>query len=472
MKKSLFYILFAATALCGCEGFLTEEPKLTQSNELTLSNYDGLNKATAGAYSPLYAQSWYGAQFNLSADLRGGNAKNPTNADFTSGRYKNEYFWSFSPSTTSGLWNYAYYVISAANNVIDNLDGKDVGGITKQDLDNLKAECLFLRALGHFDLVRVYAQPYSRNPETDLGVPYIKHTLSGAKPARDKVNVVYESIIEDLLEAERIMADKYVRSGVTDPKGTVTKPAIQALLSRVYLYMGNWQKAADYATLVIKNAGYSLWEKDEYKSVWGEDVTKGGEIIFCINGNNGNSYYPGFEEISWIVNPEGYADVVSTSDLRDLYEDDDVRSKLFISHENAQDHFWTLKYPGKGLSSPDANNIVVLRLSEMYLNRAEAIYKGATITGVTALDDLNAIAEIRGASPYDTPDAEKIFNERRKELAFEGHIVFDYARLKKSLTRVDYDGTDNKTINFPDNKWAMPIPKGECDANPNMVQNP
>lgn len=252
MKKSLFYILFAATALCGCEGFLTEEPKLTQSNELTLSNYDGLNKATAGAYSPLYAQSWYGAQFNLSADLRGGNAKRSTNADFESGRYKNEYFWNFSPSSTSGLWNYAYYVISAANNVIDNLDGKDVGGITKQDLDNLKAECLFLRALGHFDLVRVYAQPYSRNPETDLGVPYIKHTVSGAKPARDKVNVVYESIIEDLLEAERIMADKYVRSGVTDPKGTVTKPAIQALLSRVYLYMGNWQKAADYATLVIK----------------------------------------------------------------------------------------------------------------------------------------------------------------------------------------------------------------------------
>jgi hypothetical protein len=174
-----------------------------------------------------------------------------------------------------------------------------------------------------------------------------------------------------------------------------------------------------------------------------------------------------------MVNPDGYADVASTADLRNLYENTDVRSNMFISHADAPDHFWTLKYPGKPGSNKQENNVVVLRLSEMYLNRAEAIYKGATVPGVTAESDLNAIASKRGASAIASVNVTNLFNERRKELAFEGHIVYDYARLGRSLVRTDYDGSAiNKDIPFPSTRWALPIPKRETDANPNMVQNP
>jgi hypothetical protein len=107
----------------------------------------------------------------------------------------------------------------------------------------------------------------------------------------------------------------------------------------------------------------------------------------------------------------------------------------------------------------------------MYLDRAEAIINGATISGVTAESDLKAIAEARGATAP-SPSKVTILQERRKELAFEGHYIYDLARTGTGVTRSDYDATEaNRNIPFPDKRWAMPIPKREMDANPNMVQN-
>ena len=165
------------------------------------------------------------------------------------------------------------------------------------------------------------------------------------------------------------------------------------------------------------------------------------------------------------IGNEGSQDICATQDLVDLYEDSDVRSKFFTKVNT--DNMIT-KYYGKEGGVPRQVNIPILRLAEMYLNRAEAIYNGASISGVTAMGDLQAIAEKRGAT---VPAQFDIFTERRKELMFEGHIVYDYARCQKNLTRTDFDGTINKDVPFPDNKWAMPIPKRELDANPNMVQN-
>ena len=119
----------------------------------------------------------------------------------------------------------------------------------------------------------------------------------------------------------------------------------------------------------------------------------------------------------------------------------------------------------------------------MYLNRAEAIINGATISGVTAESDLKAIAEARGATAPSPSKvtilqerrkefAERLENERFVELAFEGHYIYDLARTGTAVTRSDYDATEaNRNIPFPDKRWAMPIPKREMDANPNMVQN-
>lgn len=454
-----------------CDGFLTKEPVTNLDTEVVLDTYDKLNKATLGAYSALNDGTWYGANFVLSCELRAGNAKNPTNTDFTSGRYINEYSWVYNSSSTSGLWNYAYYTIASVNNVINNLAGKETSDVTTQDLNNLEGEALFLRALSYFDLLRIYAQPYTYAPQS-LGVPLVYVVDKDALPARNTVAECFDQVVKDLLKAESLMDKDYSRDGVTDPYSVASVSAIQALLSRVYLYMGEWQKSADYATKVIDSGLFEMYTKDQLPSIWGKDASKGSEVIFEVFGSEKNEYNEYWEDISWLTRPDGYADVASTADLRDLYEEGDVRGTLFQSHKNAPDHFWTTKYTAKDPTMrPSFADIVVLRLSEMYLNRAEALAHGAQIAGATADADLLMITSNRGASPV-TATLENILLERRKELAFEGHIIYDMARTGTSLHRVDYQGAANaKDIAFPDYRWALPIPKREIDANKNMEQN-
>jgi hypothetical protein len=197
----------------------------------------------------------------------------------------------------------------------------------------------------------------------------------------------------------------------------------------------------------------------------------GSEIIFEVFGSKKNEYWDesGWTHLpyitSWGNGDDGSGDVCATTDLVDLYDEGDIRLKFFAKNEN--DNLIT-KYSGKEGGVPRETNIPILRLSEMYLNRAEAISNGASISGASVRGDLDAIASKRGTT---VPSQFSVFDERRKELMFEGHIVYDYARCKKSLVRNDFDGVTNKDVPFPSHRWAMPIPKREMDANPNMTQN-
>jgi hypothetical protein len=470
MKKILLIAIIATFTGAGCKDFLTEDPILSQSTQLTLATYDGLSNAVHGAYSPLVSANWYGAAFVLDAEMRSGNGK--IDPDYSSGRYTTPYNLNYTSTSTSGLWSYAYYVISAANNVLENIEGKNESGVTEQDWNNLRAECLFLRALSHFDLVRTYAKAYTVDPAAP-GVPYVFVTDPAGKPARHTVGEVYGFIVDDLTNAETLIAPNYVRASVTDKKAVASKPAIQALLSRVYLYMGEWQNAANYATTVINNPQYTLWTADELEEVWTADVPTSGEVIFEVYGLKAN-YFDGYwDAITWQTKPDGYADCAASNDIRGLYEANDERGKLFIAHPDDANAWWTTKYIGKGKGTPDVSNTIVLRLAEMYLNRAEAIVRGATVPGITAEADLNAVRTARGASAASSPGPQAVLDERRLEFAWEGHYWFDCARTKTAITRTDYVGAEvNRNIPADSKYWALPIPKRERDVNENLTQNP
>lgn len=468
--------ILSAGLFTSCSDFLTEEPKQEQSNELTFATFDGVNKAAAAMYGMFQSDAWYDGEFTLMSELRCGNAKNPTSVP-GSGRYRSDTQWIYSDHSTSPLWSYAYYTIARANNVINNLDDKVGVDATQQQVNNVKAEALFIRALCYFDLVITYCQPYNYNATEDdkMGVPLVLVTENG-KPARDSKENVYNQIVADLLQAESIMADDYVRSGVTDKAATPTKPAIQALLSRVYLYMNKWQEAADYATKVINNKKYELAPADAYAAMFSAATApEGGEIIFEVYGSDKNEYWDnsGWAHLPYMTTTDdqgSHGDVCATKDLYDLYSEGDVRKSMFKQHGN--DYFPT-KYSGKPKDSdPKYTNVPILRLSEMYLNRAEAIINGASIQGVTAESDLRKIATVRGASQTAAATKQGVFDERRRELAFEGHITADYARCNKSMTRKDFDDSKNKDVAFPSYMWALPIPNRERTANPNVAQNP
>lgn len=498
-----------ALILAGCKDFLLEEPITSQSTEQLLSEYNGLNNATFGAYSPLASNSWYGGTyFILDADTRAGNASWPALSDFQSGRMMTGFTMNYNENSTSGLWSYAYYVISAANNVIEQLDliGADLinSMVTQQDLDNLRAECLFLRALSHFDLLRIY----SRNDNPELGVPVILITdkTSTEQPARNTMREVYDQIEKDLRQADSLMAEDYTRSGVSDKLAVASKGAIKALLARVYLYdasfsnndIAKFQLAADYATEVIESRNYRMWTADEYSTVWGNDVGSG-EVIFEVYGVKANGYDAYWEAPTHMTNPSGYADVCASQSLVDFIQQDpnDVRGFTGV-RDKAQDgamfctdpneasggELWPMKYPGKGLGdvtgTPDQNNTIVLRLSEMYLIRAEALSRGASIPGATALSDLNTVRTNRNASPAASAGLQVIWEEVRREFCFEGHHWFNTARLAtsgNSFAVISY-GSDEVSrrglngINATDKYWALPISRSEREVNPNLEQAP
>ncbi len=471
MKKyiSVISAVLALGCLSGCSDFLTEEPILSQSNELTLSTLNGINKAVAGAYSPLASTTWYGASFIIYNEMKTSNGKKYFDSDWDTGRLKDVYNINFSETSTYGLWAYGYYVISAVNNAMDALENVEGDEQTK---NNIKAEALFLRALAHFDLVRTYAQPYNYTSDASHdGVPVVLHTDPAGQPARESVANVYKQIVADLTEAETIIDPSYVRSGVTDAKSAVSIYAIQAFLSRAYLYMGKWQKAADYATKVIDSKKYTLWTAAELKNgaCYKTNVPKGGEVIFEVYGIKSNSYDGYHDGICPMTSPSGYGDAGAAADLYESYEEGDVRGTIF---QEDNDVVWTAKYAGKGLGTPDVSNTIVFRLSEMYLNRAEAIIEGATVAGVTAADDLKTIAASRGASTQ-VATRTGVYTERNKELAWEGHLWFDLARTGRDMTRTDFVGDASaKEVKKGDYRWAMPIPQREYGVNPNLTHNP
>ncbi|MGN0195550.1 MAG: RagB/SusD family nutrient uptake outer membrane protein [Candidatus Cryptobacteroides sp.] len=475
MKKYLIIAITALFALTACKDFLTEDPILSQSDKLTLSTYKGLNNIVAGAYSPLAAQSWYGADMITFHEMKTANGKKylgSSKAD--SGRLNDQYSMAFSEGNTIGLWSYAYYVITAVDDVIDNLEGKDA---PQEDLNNLHAECLFLRALAHFDLVRVYAQPYINADGADDGVPYVFHRDSEGKPARNTVKEVYEYIIADLLEAESLISADYVRTGINDQKAACSLEAIQALLSRAYLYSRDFAKSAEYAAKVINSNKFELWTAEDFADAkcFCYDAPQGGEIIFEVYGNKQNSYDPYREGLSPMTgNAGGYGDAGAAPDIVNAYSAGDVRGTLFRSLEDSgKTIWWTTKFTGKGVAQPDLTNTIVLRLSEMYLNIFEAVANGVSVTGINYNALKAEYCASRGISDFNFTRND-ILLQRRLEFAWEGHYWFDLGRTGQAMTRGDdYIGADEgKEVPFPSYKWAMPIPHREYNVNPNLTHNP
>ena len=480
MKKIILSIAVLSLALSSCDDFLTKEPKQNQSDELALATFSGIDEATAGNYVNLRSGSWYGSTFPVTFDVMCGNcAVGPINT----GRMRSEVIWNYNPNSTLGLWAAAYNMILGCNRVLAAIDEGTFNreGATDEQINSVKAENLFLRAIAYFDLVRVYAQPYGyikANGITGteaLGVPIIREDDLSARPARNTVAEVYEQlIIPDLQEAERLMSTSYERANVKDRKAAITVPVIQALMARVYQYHEDWQLAADYATKVINNGSYRLLSGNNFVKQW-DGTVSGDETIFkiyIVYGESSNDI-GGLLTVPEYDGAQGYGDVRVSNDLIELFDPEDVRyTDLMTTNSEYQGYYWSKKYPGKD-NSLNYNDVPIFRISEMYLIRSEAIFNGAKVSGVSSdVVDLNRVATSRGANSYQEFSVENLFKETRREFFLEGHIFFDMKRLQLSLTREDHSQIENQNLAFPGTRWALPIPQHEILNNKNMVQNP
>jgi starch-binding outer membrane protein, SusD/RagB family len=478
--RRLFLPFTIALLLVSCEDFLDVDEQTRISNDQLFKTVRGTAESLSGAYYMLGELDYYGRNMMVIPDLKGGNLKiyNLDNTNPISFYYRPSYEFNHSEDPgedyTDNMYQKIYEVIMAVNNVIKY--APDIENATDAEKNQLLAEARAIRALAHFDLTRFYAQPYiySQNAQ-HLGIAYIDRILGyNEQFSRNQLFRNYNRILEDLKFAEEhigtSLAQRYASSTLNYFSAAYfTKASVQALMARVYLYMNDWTNARAYASLVINSSGASLQPHNTFVERYVSN-NPSSEDIFIINNEGRNSGAP----LSIILghrNERTINYMAITNDLIELFDQEDRRREYYVKQLNDT---ITRKY-SEYAGSKD-HYIPVIRLAEMYLIRAEASVSLPAPDEVQARSDLDRIR--RRANPA-APSVnlsgqalrDEIFNERRRELAIEGHLFFDIARKGMDVRRNDVNAQINKNLDFRDYRYVLPIPQKAVSLNRLMEQN-
>ncbi len=474
--KTITLTLFALIMISSCKkSFLDLKPYDQVSIEAAITDETEMATALNGAYYSLHTDhrqdatndqsNLFDRTLPLIADLM---ADNVAIVIDNSNRYTEIFNYSYlsTDSWATDTWTAGYSTILAVNNII-NAD-IPVTATSSQ----LKGEALTLRALIYFYLVRLYALPYTVNPDAP-GIPIILTYDPNLKPARNSVAEVYMQIEKDLSDAFGMMTNTSKNSSY------VTKYVARALEAKVALTKGDWQTAKAAAQDVVDNGGYSLAPASQYIAYWNDPapVSNKLETIFEVSNdgvnNNGNN------SLAYFYDPAGYGDVFAVQALYDLYSPTDIRKQLMVpGDKSGQPINIVLKYPNAA-NPDDKDDDKILRYSDILLILAEA--DARTGNEDDARKWLNEVAQQRdpsfsGFTSTGQTLIDDIIRERRKELAFEGDRYWDIVRLNLDVNRTNLDNNypSNTSLTLPagDPKRIWPIPQAEIDANPNIAQNP
>lgn len=358
-----------------------------------------------------------------------------------------------------GIWNSHYDVINRANELIAGLSGNP--NFDQEFLDSQIGQARFIRSFAYFNLVRMFGPiPYREQPaggdiEAEINQP------------RVDTSTVYQNIINDLNAAEVELEG----TGTGSDNTLVSEAAVKALLARVYLYHGNNDMAAEKAQEVI-DFGYSLVSSENYMDIFNE-AKSNDEIIFAIDyvNDEARNTLSTFSQ----PEPEGRLEVAATKALYDAFADEDLRKDTAVVQEG--DIYYLNKYTDVVNLS---DNGIVLRLAEMYLIKAEALNELNYVADGEAFDLLNEVRNRAGLADLDASMAasqeeflQYIKEERRRELAGEGHRWFDLIRYGDAVEMLEEKGTLRRDNDDLDNQLLFPIPQSEIDTNldPEMYQN-
>lgn len=442
---------------------LALEPHASVSNDAYFQTIADFRAAVVGVYDILSSAGYYGRSLHVMSDIMGEDVKQNSSAN----RYQE--FADFEGQVVTGhdyettLWTNAYVAINRANMLINAAEGFEVAAALKTEFDQILGETYALRGLAHFDLVKMYAQHYTftadhRHP----GIPIVLVSDVASLPARNTVDEVYKQVIADLSKGISMMTQ------TRDGPYMMTKQSAQAILSRVYLYMEDWNNAVAMADAVIASGKYSLLSGDALITMFATGGTA--EAIFEIQMTTADNR--GSDSLGGMYRATGYGDYLPSKDLLNLmspadkrwgwYKVDPLLAGIYASHR-------VNKYP----TQQNTDDVPVIRLAEVYLNRAEANARLGQFAAAQA--DLNRIRKrsVPGAPDVTATGAAllaEIAIERRIELGFEGHRIHDIMRNKQGVHRVDYTG-DVGSMPYPCNFCILPIPQPETDTNPNITQN-
>lgn len=383
------------------------------------------------------------------------------------------------------LWKEIYKSIGVANAIIAKIE--DFAG---DDLYNkVKGEAYYIRAAGYFLLANIYALPYTRETAANtLGVPVkLSNYVTGHDWHRTKLDTVYNTIVSDLLIAAKSL------EGVEQPTiFRANEYAAHALLSRVYLYMENYERTIAECDAVLGSLKYRVTSLQGASADSCFTALARPEIIFSQGGYT--SPVTGSASVGdyFVFNLSSYC-MKPSKNLKEQYSPNDLRRNLFIKDINGRNEFC---YKTAYDDAYAVSDFGMLRLSEVVLNKAEAqAMLGREGEAVKTLEDLlvGRYSRVPEITATGADLVEWIRDERRRELCFEGHRWFDLRRYavnskypftKEIVHVVDfYDNSGYVVVKEPrevyrlvpydtDNrKWCLPIPGYETELTDMMVQN-
>ena len=502
--KSIYKVMgcaILAASLSSCvNDWLDVAPSDGTDADAALTSSSDLAAARTGMYAALKGNSnlvdYYGQQFFVYGDVHAGddyqynNIGGSNRASFYYDmNYQTASEFTSSTSSSNVAWKSPYIVIGRANRIIAAAEGGALSDAAeaKATIDQYAAEAKVLRALAHFDLVRIYGKPYTEDQGASLGVPLVTEVLeSNAKPARSTVAEVYTQVVKDLTEA----ISSNALATETEP-GYVSVWGAKAILSRVYLNMGDYANALSVAEDIIKNSGAALWTRDQYFKAWDASTPNESEFLFRLNvaGSTDNNDLNG---IGNLQQRDGYKEMVATKKFVDMLTSDpeDVRNDMFLPATAPKEvktygtnKVFLNKLRGQGGNLRNVTIVPIIRLSEVYLTAAECAFRNNDKTkAVEYLNDLvkNRTTTVASLATVDNITLDRILIERRKELIGEGQRYFDALRNNETITRYtsEVDKGWHKTLskeaqsfNRDYFKAIAAIPQAEINANPNIKQN-
>jgi len=461
--KFLGLALTAFTLFTACN-VLDQQYYMGDSSDQIFVNADKIAAASVGLYDALQNAEYLGGRAQIYVDARSIDVNPPS------------FFGNlsiFSPTssdaTVTNAWQGAYRTIGTCNRFLEGIENAKTNGvITEEAYKNYAAEAKFIRGVVYFYTLNFWGQMYTKDSE-NLGVPLVLVSYDGGtafteavKLARSPIDACYQQIISDL-KAGEILPEK--RDDVYGGRATATSGAAKAMLSRVYLYKNQNDSAIFYANQVIGK--YSL-AGSTYSNFDAPDTSP--EVIFFVamnasdnpNTNNalGQHYGSNYR-----------ADITVSSSFVALYSDSDARKKETLQY--TKNAWWCYKY-----RLAAKNWAPIIRYAEVLLNKAEALVKSTNSVNSDAITLLNQVHQrsdpnkVYSASDFADAGAllQEILNERRRELAFEGHGSFDLFRNGKGIPGGRGSATA-AAIPFPDNYFALPIPSYDMEKDEALVQN-
>ena len=448
--KFLLGIYFCFT-LTSCESFLEiETPQSQIVGELVFKEKNLAESALASIYIDILDRNMNATYFTTylalyTDELVYTGSQVASFADFINSNILT------TNTTNLTFWSQNYSTIHKSNALIEGMERST--NINTADKNRIQGEALFFRAYLHFYLVNLFGD-----------IPYIKTTdySLNMKVSRMPVQDVYNLIIEDLIKAKELLPENYK----TGERINVNKWVASALLSRVYLYSGQWEKAETESTSLINNPLYKM-ETNLSKVFLKASTSTILSLKAPFSGNASDCTFNLYDiasiryKTSWL-----------TSYVAEAFEPGDLRRSQWVGSAivNQKTMYYSSKYRELSGSSTSKEYSVLLRIEEQYLIRSEARARLSNING--AKQDLNTIRNRVGLNntQANTQNAllEAILHERRNEFFLElAQRFFDLKRL----------GFVNSVLGAIKPGWAatdalLPIPESEILLNPNLKQNP